>query len=818
VGNGVGGGGGFKSKQAEFRKACKEVRTETRRMKAKWMDDRAAQLQEFSDRHDSRAMFEIMKFADGVKISGTGAVKSKAGIVLTERAEKQARWVEHYSELLNLPSEVDMEAVARLEQRPIFEMLAADISLAEVKKAAQQMKNEKAAGMDGIPADVFKYGGERLLEVLHRVIQKVWEGGEVPQAWKDAMICSLFKKGDRAVCGNFRGISLLATAGKLLTRIIITRLAKHCECLLPETQCGFRKGRSTIDMLFCARLTQEKCAEFRVDMWAVFVDLTKAYDTVNRKGLFAILQRMGIPAKMLSVIQSLHDGMRATVLSEGEPSEWFNIKNGLRQGCVMAPNLFAIFLAAVMAEAFDDGDEPEEGEGIYIKFRMSGKLHNVRGLKAKTRTSLELLRELLYADDMGIFCHSERALQTACDKLAAAIKAYGLIISLGKTEVMVQRAPRATEDTRDAEAAVEAIAVATAAAEVAETVAAEAMRNEAGATRIAGTIRTTVAARSVAMAERAAEAERKAKEATKAIEAARVARAVTEEAVAAAAVVEAAAAATVALIPPPKITINGTTLKNVPRFVYLGGGLSEDGSMDGELRTRISKAAYVFGKLAVKVWRQQGIRVATKVAIYKATVLPTLLYGCETWAVRQDQVAKLDTFHHRKLREILGIKWQELVTTSEVLRRTGMVRIDTMIRQARLTWLGHVGRMDDARLPKRLMQSELVAGKRRAGGQRLRWSDAVYGDLEKFEVGHRKHETWMKDCQNRSAWRAAVKKGAKQHHKALNEAAARKRQVRKDAEARHGNTLLKGNRAARVTRAQDGRDGRAGARNGNGQR
>ena len=79
-----------------------------------------------------------------------------------------------------------------------------------------------------------------------------------------------------------RGISLLSVADKVLTKIMLTRFHEHVvDLVLPESQCGFRRGRSTIDMIFVARKLQEKCREQHQDLYLAFVDLTKAFDTVN---------------------------------------------------------------------------------------------------------------------------------------------------------------------------------------------------------------------------------------------------------------------------------------------------------------------------------------------------------------------------------------------------------------------------------------------------------------------------------------------------------------------------------------------------------
>ena len=125
-------------------------------------------------------------------------------------------------------------------------------TMAEMVRAIASLKDGKAPGGDGIPAEVWKHGGDNLFSRLHQLITNAWEVGSVPQAWKDASIVTIYKKGDRTDYGNYRGISLLSIAGKIFARILLNRLSTHITPeVVPETQCGFRGNRSTMDMIFC---------------------------------------------------------------------------------------------------------------------------------------------------------------------------------------------------------------------------------------------------------------------------------------------------------------------------------------------------------------------------------------------------------------------------------------------------------------------------------------------------------------------------------------------------------------------------------------
>jgi hypothetical protein len=114
----------------------------------------------------------------------------------------------------------------------------------------------------------------------------------------------------------------------------------------------------------------------------VFVDLTKAFDTVNRRGLWQLLLKLGCPAKFIEIVKQFYEGMQATVIDSGNESEPFPVTNGVKQGCVMAPTLFSVLFAAMLVDAFRDLDV-----GVYIQYRTDGKLFNLQRLQAKRKVS-----------------------------------------------------------------------------------------------------------------------------------------------------------------------------------------------------------------------------------------------------------------------------------------------------------------------------------------------------------------------------------------------------------------------------------------------
>jgi len=213
--------------------------------------------------------------------------------------------------------------------------------------------------------------------MLHQLLYKCWEEGAVPQEMQDSIITTLFKnKGDRNDCNNYRGISLLCVAGKLFARVALRRLQQLAERVYPESQCGFRSQRSMVDMIFSLRQLREKCREQQQPLFIAFIDLTKAFDLVSRDGLFKILPLIGCPPKLLSFLESFHNNMHSTVRFDGNMSEAFNIRGGVKQGCVLAPTLFGIFFSVLLKHAFRTTNG-----GIFLHSRTDGKLFNLARLR-----------------------------------------------------------------------------------------------------------------------------------------------------------------------------------------------------------------------------------------------------------------------------------------------------------------------------------------------------------------------------------------------------------------------------------------------------
>lgn len=637
--------------QEKLRRVRALVQRKLREMEDNWWLEKAEHMQLQADTNNSAGFFGSLREVYGPKAQMTNILLTADGSTTLSQPEAQIdRWREHFETLLNVEASTDDGILSQIEALPLRTQLDAPPTIEEVEIAIEKTKSNKAPGIDGIPAEVYKLGGEQLIRKLHALILKCWQQETIPQDFKDVLIVPIYKnKGDHRDCGNYRGISLLVIGGKVMAKVLQARLAELAEGILNESQCGFRPERSTIDMIFSLRQVQEKCIEQYKELYIVFVDFRKAFDSVDRQMLWKVLRVFGCPDRFINIIRQFHEGTMGRVVVGKQESSSIQMNHGTKQGCVLAPTLFTLFLTIVLEILHQQVDD-----GIYIRTRSDGKLFNLARLRARTKTQTKLITELLFADDTALIAHDPTKMQQMVDVFSETTRKLGLQINIGKTEVMYQPSP-SNPDPHE-----------------------------------------------------------------------------------------------------PVIKIDDEPLKVVQNFKYLGSMISSDNAIDREINGRIQSASAAFGKLEKRLWKRNGVRLPTKCKVYKAIVVPALLYSAETYTLYRKHIRKLEAVQQRHLRRIMGVRWSDYISNVEVLRRAGLHSIEATLANSQLRWAGHVARMREDRIPKTVFYGELAEGRRRVGGQKLRYKDVAKRHMKSMNIDV---NGWEELAADRTKWRSALYRG-----------------------------------------------------------
>jgi Reverse transcriptase (RNA-dependent DNA polymerase)/Endonuclease-reverse transcriptase len=362
---------------------------------------------------NKKLLYNLAKsYRKGNDDSGS-TVKDKDGNLLSDQVDIEQRWKQYFESLLNVQDNIT--AATETEEETANAMPDVidenDISIAEVKKAVEHMQNHKAPGCDGLPAEVFKNGGDALQTWMKRIFNAAWKQGRIPEDWGKAIICPIYKrKGDKADCGNYRGISLLPHITKIYERILERRLRSHVEEKLGEWQHGFRPNRSTSDLIFSMKMILEKTWEFNDKTYLAFLDLEKAFDRVPRQKLWQAMQQAeyGVPPMLMRAVRSMYRECKSSVRSAFGEGPWFLVKTGVRQGSVLSPLLFVLLMDQVLKQAEREMGTEGDHSGTFA-----------------------------YADDVGLVTCSEAELQQTINIWCKVLTNSGLKLNVSKSEVMV---------------------------------------------------------------------------------------------------------------------------------------------------------------------------------------------------------------------------------------------------------------------------------------------------------------------------------------------------------------------------------------------
>ena len=388
----------------------KDVKKMAKADKKAYVEGLAEEAEQAAGRQDLKTLYSITKTLNGKYTHSNVPVRDKEGKVLSKESEQVPRWKEHFESLLNRPDPMTVPDIQAA--REVLDINTDPPTLIEVKAAIKAMKSGKAGGLDGVTADMLKAEDVMTPILLRSILERIWNSEETPESWTTGLIVKLPKKGDLSDCNNWRGITLLSITSKILSRIVHRRISETLDIHLRQEQAGFRPGRSCSEHIFTLRQILEQSHEWNSSLYINFLDFKKALDSVHRDSLWKILLHYGIPDKLVCVIKMLYQGFSAQVLCDGELTETFQVKTGVKQGCVLSPFLFSLAVDWIMNKTVG-----EVKRGIQWTFAKR-------------------LEDLDFADDIALLAQRQIDMQGKTDDAGTHAGQIGLEANVPKTKHM----------------------------------------------------------------------------------------------------------------------------------------------------------------------------------------------------------------------------------------------------------------------------------------------------------------------------------------------------------------------------------------------
>ena len=285
-----------------------------------------------------------------------------------------------------------------------------DILNSEVEKALNSMKSGKASGIDAISSEMLQARGEFGTNTLTELCNNMYKNAYIPEDLRTSVFILLPKKQKAVECSDFRTISLMCHTLKLLLTVILGRISNKINSEVGKEQAGFRKNSGTREAIFCLRNLTETYIEMNKDIFACFIDYSKAFDTVGHDRLIDILRATEVDENDAALIASLYWNQNTRIRLGSEMSPSLSIKRGVRQGCVLSPALFNLYTEFIFRETND-----------------------IPGLKINGVN----INNLRYADDTVLLAEDEKSLQDIVTAVKEESEKYGLMMNIKKTKVMV---------------------------------------------------------------------------------------------------------------------------------------------------------------------------------------------------------------------------------------------------------------------------------------------------------------------------------------------------------------------------------------------
>lgn len=333
-------------------------------------------------------------------------------------------WKAHFEGLLGQPPKVT-KVLKNLPKKKLAYPIDDDVfTIDEYREVVDTLVEGKNGGADGLRPEVLRRGGRELDNLILELCNKALRDGNTPTQWSEMNIVPVPMSGPLNKVENYRGISMCPIITKILNKLILFRMRPAIEPILRKNQNGFRPERGTVAHILALRRILEGIRDKKLPATLVFVDFSKAFDSIDRDNMFAILKSYGVHERMLQLIISIYEKTMAKVTSPDGDTLLFKILAGIMQGDTLAPYLFIIVLDYALCQALEGKDDL----GFTLVPRRS------RRHPAKTISDLD------YADDIATISNTVQEAQKLLYQLETAAE-VGLHINAKNTQCINYNQP-----------------------------------------------------------------------------------------------------------------------------------------------------------------------------------------------------------------------------------------------------------------------------------------------------------------------------------------------------------------------------------------